>query len=336
MTVRVRSWRGEVPGLKMRLVYAALIGAYGRPLTQSEVVRFLGMKRSTVSDYAKDLEDGRFIRRRDGRKTNVLYRKDRMHGIIDCYLEDDMKAAKTGNVQVVTGPARILPLREHSPGGWITIRAEKEGFIGEYPVPSPIGGTVMQRLFGDILPSRMKGLDQWTGSIIGDSGAYRIRYQKGVNTGSMTFGIIPPGNITTSKRCLDAEAEGRDTFYGKVAVLLMELEKRAGWIFGKDALGNYAIRDNCPREYAFGPELTEAARECLGDGFGSPGVSVFWLDDSDTAMGGNGEFETNSITHADALTDLPMLFTRVRRLEKGQEIMVGEIERMREGRCDDE
>lgn len=302
-----------IPTKRERSVYRFLV--YDGPRfarTQSETARILKMPKSTVSDIARSLEKKKYIKRYKGSGGSPIYYSKAINSnVIDAYVEMDLRCDRKRNDEV--DAMRYIPVaRAHPNGGWITVNVINRGEMDTYECPASVGPdpskngtrTYRQTLFGQRPPAMLKGLLSWNTKLFFESEWHTIRYQVSTASERRSFGVVPRSQYivpTDLKKGGDVE----ERFVMSVAPLLRHLEKYAGWIFEKDGNGNYATKSKFRTEYGCDGIISSAIKDVAGD-IGIVGSNL-WNDRSGTAIGDDGEFETNQADYIEAINRLPSI-----------------------------
>lgn len=293
--------------LRDRAVYYMLVGG-DCFYTQSSVCDRLGLAKSTVSNITRRLLDSKAIFKYREDRHNIIYRKGINHSIVDEHVKIDLDTGgyrKILNYQVDTPISIKQPheaiFRAHlSKGGWIDITVLQEGKIDSFEQ----NGQVMI-LFGETSPTtRMRGLLKWDGKILTDTGWMPIRYIKGINTGTMTFGISPNGILIKGRDLKASHPQILEMFYSVIKPIFDSMERFGSWKFKKDSDGNYLFRSKAEPEYGADAYVTSIMTGLRGTDFGFPGRTEDWYDRS-PAAGADGEYETSNPDLAQAISSLP-------------------------------
>ncbi len=289
-----------------RMIYYTLVGNPKYKLTQKNASHVLGIPLSTVNDAInKHLVPSWAIYKNPTERRNILYRKGTNAHIVDRYVENDIKNGLYGpnsKDPVVYGrdDCRIDLdlLRAHLNGGWIDVLVIKEGRIDGFFINDE-----WNPLFEGKAPTNNNQLMMWNNKIPYQGIGTSIRYQKGVKTGKMVFGIAPTHVKITSSDLKEQRDQIIEIFYERVTPLLQILEKYGGWVFDKQSSRQYNFRSNAIVEYGFSRSITDSLIH-IETSRGIPGVDPLYYDESDPA-GKGGEFETQNPDMAVALNDLP-------------------------------
>lgn len=301
--------------LRDRVIYSMLVDTR-YCCTQTTVAKELNLAKSTVSDITNRLAAAKVIYKYAGDKQNIIYRKGINHCIIDEHLKIDIESGdykRFINHQVVTirppkEPHQDLWRMHLSNGGWIDISVENEGALDSF-----IQNGLKISLFGNTPPNdRMRGLLKWDGRILTDQGWFPIRYQKGINTGTKTFGICPKGILINGSNANVPKEDSLEIFYRIITPIFNSMEKYGGWKFGKDSDGNYLFRSKASPEFGADPYVTKIMTGFRGEMFGIPGVTKDWYDRSEDACG-PGEYETGDPELVEAISSLPTTHSMVRK-----------------------
>ena len=293
--------------LRDRVVYSLLTDVR-YSCTQATVSKDLNLAKSTVCDITNRLIAAKAIYKHGDDRQNIIYRKGINHRIVDEYLKTDIESGeyrKFINYQVV---ADRIPKEPHNPlwrmhlgnGGWIDLTVDTEGSIDTF-----VHNEQTMTLFGNTPPNKgMRGLLKWDGKIFTNLGWFPIRYIKGINTETKTFGISPKGILINGKDANISREQVLELFYRIITPIFNSMEKYGGWIFKKDPDGNYEFRSKASPEFGADAYVTKIMTDLRGECFGIPGMTRDWHDHSENA-GDPGEYETADPELVEAITSLP-------------------------------
>ena len=296
--------------LNDRIVYAALVMDPNHLRTQTQVAREFGMPKSTVNGCVNRLLSRKFIVRINGMVTDIFYRKGKNAPLIESYISADLENKRKGYDQVDKVPdVSRFALRVHLNGGWMSVPDEKEG---SFSIERNCG--MMTEIFSSN-PSHPTGCEMFKGAIDINGETFKLQYLRSVRKSTKTMKIAPPERLQTAEQvCRDSD-EGKDPFYPAAASVLAVLEKRAGWSFARNKIGNYAVTNRCRVEYGFDRDVSDSLIEILGSDYGVPGRTHLWNDASDGALGEKGEFETDDVSFIEALNGIPETANDLRRMK---------------------
>lgn len=315
-----------------RQVYKYLVMDSRCPRTLSQVAAIMGRPKSTVHKSIQRLVEGKYVKKLDSSKTNILYRKWKNSRVIEGYISlDDLNCTYNQvDTRAVSAERRVV--RTHLNGGFVVIDVLEKGQMDniQFKLDGLSSNYETFRLF--CKQSRMKGMDVHHAHIINNGDRYRLQLLVSDKTGKMTLKIAPPHVQQTVEEARDDIEQKRDPFYRVVKPLLDFLEKWGRWVFDKDKDGNYNVRCNSNREYGLDVAITAEAKEVFNDSLGVPGLTPYWIDNSPGAMGSDGELESNDVESIEALMRLPQTTAEVHAVRKELNELKEEVEKMKEKR----